>query len=576
MTDHKNAENFSYLMLTCGNQKKITTPSYAEFIEELSVTFDLNNDELGGIRSREMTESNSLSNRQLIYERVLQELFSLLDINGDDQGFIRRCLLKVENILTHFKSITICSNQSSKQGSAAFFTYIAFPQILEMLRFFNTVRGIEFSLEMRRYLGFIVYQGKNTSDCIKMLKREIAGLITNQDCTEFRSWIDKIDSRSFPKTKTIKKRLQNLHTELTKGIRSSSNTDNLVLQVKFKLLAAKAAFNILKTISSNPHKLSFLLPFHSVVTSAHHNFCTDYICNEEVSEMDYGFTTNDFFQALINHYLQSIESMDPEDIPAEIARSPIALAQYENNAFLPWFVYHQLLWDLGKGRVNALYIRKIENAFLLTIRNYQYGQLADKIVTILLAMKIKTSTSIPHNSLEPLAMALMENNAIANQISQKWETPFGYDEPKGPEEQSGSYTSDFNVTKAIRIFNKSVELGEIDQTPCNPLEGLDQMLKYIFNQIEKGVFFNKELSFPSSLKRPVKTLDLDRYDALKNINRLLDQFGLIESIKDVYDAISVNTSLAGNFINKYLALAPSEKMAILKVINQVKYEIDQK
>jgi len=78
-----------------------------------------------------------------------------------------------------------------------------------------------------------------------------------------------------------------------------------------------------------------------------------------------------------------------------------------------------------------------------------------------------------------------------------------------------------------------------------------------------------EYVLPQSVMRikPVKGFGIDLYDALKNLNRLLHQFYLIESVPERRRTIRAETALAGESINRYLKLDDAEKIEILKKID---------
>lgn len=559
MNNHGNIESISKIMATYGAGKKITTPSYAEFIEVLAIVFDINKSDDKEKRPREMSESNSMFKRQLVHSDVISRLFSLWEIKNEEHNFLKNCFLKLENMLSNFKATLICSPHSSRHGDAAFFKYVAFPQLLEVLRFAAAERQIAAALEMLRYLAMVVYQGGTANDNIKRLKKEVLMVLKKQECPDFKITLGKLDARSFPKTKSIEDILRNLRDEISQKGRCGETEDHLVSRIKFKFLGAKAAFQSLKLLDRNPHTQP--LTISQGLIEIHRELCGRYVCNEDIDERDYDFINEPSFTIIKNIYFESIENTHLEEVPAEIARSPTLLIQYKNHALLPWYVYQKFVRDLERGIVDDIYVKHFEKDFFLSIKNYQYGHIAVDISRILIAIKIKRSRSLPHQSLEPLAMALMANQEIRNSIAVCWETPFGM------EDLEAAYTSDLNIGQAVFTFNEYVKIGAIQDSLCNPLEGLDQMLKHIFDQGETW-----DGSFPSTvkIKRPVKMLSLDLYDALKGINGLLGQFHLVDDC----DLTRVNTSLAGEFINRYLALDTSEKTAILKKIDPAKFQAD--
>jgi len=568
MKTQSDIEIFAKKMMDCGNEKKITTPSYAEFIELLVNIFDLNTISKISTRPKEMTEARSMYKRQLAHNEALTQLFLVLGVKEEDHAFLRCCFLKIENMLSFLKSITICTPQPAELGTFSFLKLVALPQILEVLCFFYIKRKIGFSYKMVFYLNRIVQKGAKERDCLQLLRKDLGELLKDHACADFRIELGKLDVRSFPKIKSIDKMLDSLRSDLSKNIKDKERIDRIIAQAKFSFLGAKAAFKALKLL--NDHGVYGELLIWNGLKWIHSDLCKHYVCNENVSELDYVLTKDGDLEWISNIFLQAIGHAQYEDIPAEVANSPSCLIQYEKNAFLPWCVYKKLVWDLKRGRVDEAYLKHFEQAFLFTAKKHQYGKIAVNIVTVLLAMKIKIVAKRPHQSLEPLAMVLMENSPIGNEFSLVWQTPFGVEVPESV------YTSHFNVAKAVYNFNEFIISEKIDETLCNPLEGLDHILRYVFDEINKKVFFGKNFVLPvsSKFKRPVKILDLDLYDTLKSINRLLDQFNLIKSIRDKCNVICVSASNAGDYINQYLALEPAEKRGILERIDPGKYKED--
>lgn len=565
MKTQNDVEMFATIMMTCGADKKITTPSYAEFIELLVNMFDLHAAGKASTRPKEMTEARSMYKRQLAHHEALTQLFSVLDVKEEDRAFLRSCFLKIENMLSYLKSTTICSPQPAILGEGTFLKLIALPQLLEVLRFCCNEGRIGFSFEMMRYFAIIVQRGGNESDCLRLLRKDIGEQLKDQPCTDFRIKLGKLAIDSFPKMKTMEKMLDSLRTDISEAINDKARVNRIVAQAKFRLLGAKAAFTALKLLKG--HGANGKLLISNGLMMLHRELCERYVCNKDVSELDYDFIEDKSFERIGNIFLQAIGHAEYEDLPVEVANSPSRLIQYENHAFLPWCVYKQLIWDLDKGRIDEAYLKYFEKAFLFTAKTHQYGLIAADIATVLLGMKIKTVANFPHQSLEPLAMAWMENRSIGNAISLVWETPFGVEVPESV------YTSHFNIAQAVYTFNEYVKSEVIQETLCNPLEGLDHILHHIFDEVDRRVFFDKEFVLPSSskFKRPIKILDLNLYDTLKSINRLLDQFNLVESVQDNCSVICVSTSNAGDYINRYLALEPAEKREMLERIDPEKY-----
>lgn len=77
MKTQNDIETFAKTMMVCGADKKITTPSYAEFIELLIKIFDLHTIGKKSTRPKEMTEARSMYKRQLAHQEALTKLLSV-------------------------------------------------------------------------------------------------------------------------------------------------------------------------------------------------------------------------------------------------------------------------------------------------------------------------------------------------------------------------------------------------------------------------------------------------------------------------------------------------------------------
>lgn len=553
-----NSEEFFRMMHKFGQNEKITTPSYADLIQAISIIFDINKDDKKKTRPREMSESRSILQRQTIYDETIVSALNICHIEERKHKFLIKCLLKIENILANLKSIPIFSPKSRLHGELCFFWLVTLPQTIEILRFCRDIQKIDFAAELVNYLTSLAQQDKPEKACINMLKDEINELMNNIECPEFKVAISRIDHRSFPKMKSITDILSNLETEISIN---PGNANAILTKAKLKFIAAKFAFKIFKSHSKNKHLVE--IPNEKILSEAHRGLCRGYVCNQYISEYNFEFTHNDNFKFILDLYQKSIRHIDHEDIPKAIKSSPTDLMSCMNRAFLPAAVIAKFYWDLERDRVDEYYIRNFEKEFLATAKNYQYGAIAADIASILLALKIKTLDHLPHRSLEPLAMTLMANNQISNEIT------FFYDTPFGQEKSIISNTSDFNIALAIFNFNGHIRSGNLTEDLCNPLIGLDEILGYIFEKIDQNNFFTSQKSLPNTITsiKPAKAFTICLYDALKGINGLLKHFNLIESHKGGIDSICTAISLAGDSINRYLRLDTEEMIDILKIID---------
>ncbi|WP_155401789.1 hypothetical protein [Chromobacterium violaceum] len=561
MKKQNNAEDFFKMMHDLGVKEKIITPCYADFIQAISIIFDLNKNDKKGARPRKMSESRSMSRRQTIHAEIVASIFELCQVEVKDRSFLKTCFLKFENMLSHLKSIPIYSPKSRAHGELCFFWLVGLPQIMSLLHYCRDVRSIAFARELLHYLAGVAQQDQPEIACVKRLKMDITELLGSVECPDFKIAMGRIDQRSFPKSESIESMLASLGTEI-KELIGEEKSKEIVQQARFKLLAAKVVFKAFKALSKNMCQVAF--PDTEKLFESHRKLCLHYVCNPDIDENNFDFLQGEDFYVIIDFYFESIGYVDPENLPGEVARTLGDLIRYYNRAFLPMAVLFKFRWDLERHRINESYIRQFEKAFLLTTKNYQYGLSAAKIAGVLLALKIQMSDNIPHQSLEPLAMVLMENSPIENELALPCDTPFGSEPPDRP------YTTDYNVAKAIHTFNQDIRSGGIDAGLCNPLMGLDKILQHIFAKLDNGEFFTTEYFLPKTLMlmKPVKAFGTDLYDALKGINGLLNKFNLIELIQDGSYMIRAKTSLAGEAINRYLKLTDAEKIEILKKIDR--------
>lgn len=548
------------MMSELGARKKVITPSYADFIQSISIIFDLNKYDKNDTRPKEMIESRSMSRRQVIHADALKHVFAICKIEANDQKFLKTCFLKIENMLSDLKTMPIFTENSRAYGEICFSKLVSVPQIIFLLRFCRDVQGIVFAGELLHYLEKVVQQDHSWAACIKLLKEEITALISDVECAEFKLSMGKIDHRSFPKTQSIESLLDKLTTEIQFHL-DKEKTSEIVQKVRHKLYAAKVVFKTFTFFKKSTFQLMFF--DIDMLRESHKRLSWDYVCNKNVDENNFMYKLSADFEAILNLYKKSINYLNAKCLPSNAMQSIASLIRYNNCALLPLVVFKKFQWDLKRNLVNEPYIRSFEKAFLLTAKNYQYGQMAAYIASVLLALKIQKIAILPHQSLEPLTMVMMENCGIENEISLACDTPFGEETLCLP------YTSSFNIIKAIGHFNLDVITGAIKEELCNPLAALDGILQRIFEKIDQGDFFVPEYTLPKDLMRikPVKSLSIDLYDALKNINRLLMQLELTDTIHDVSFIVRVKSSKAGDAINRYLELENSDKINLLKKID---------
>lgn len=554
------SDKFPKMMIEQATKDRVSTPSYSDFIQTISVIFDFHGKSHNATRPKEMTESRSMLRRQTIHAEVMMNFLDLFEVQEGAREFIKMLFLKIENILSRFKSIPIYSKNSRSVGKSCFFQLVVLPQVFSVLSFLCRELNSVFVREQFRYLHAVCRNDQSEQVSIRLLKKEVSELLDDIDCADFKNWLSKIEYDSFPKMKTIERALENLRSEVAVSL-NEIHVAKIILFVKSKMLAAKIAFEVFRDVNKNIYPLYF--EDERPLMICHENLCERYLCNPDVDEYDFDFLDSKYFKFIIGAFKESVGHMDPDDLPARFKSAPGNLMQCEDGAFFPLVVLEKFKWDFERGRVDEDYIKHFEDAFVQTEKIYQYGVHASLIAGVLLVLKIQSKKSIPHQSLEPLIMIFMRNFPVGNELSLQCATPFGLDSA------NESYASRFNIAKVIYQFNSDVRQGLLVAELCNPLTGLDEILQYIFNKVDRGDLWLSDFSLPMYLQkmRPVKVFDVDLYDALKGINGLLDKFKLIELIDDESCIIRVKTSLAGDAINRYLKLTDAEKIGILKKID---------
>lgn len=568
MAKYPEIEEICKQIMQNGDKNKVKSPDYAEFVDFLSTTFEPIKEKNGkgsARRPRELLEAKSMSKRQVVYAEVLDRLCNILEVSEQDRSIFRSCFLKIENVLSVFNSELICTPLSEREGRAIFFRLIALPQFKEFLRFWGGKKFFLVAAEMWRYIDISEDKNFDSGEFLMFFRSDVLAVVQDIPASSFKISVGKMDSRSFPKMTSIVNILDELRDEILPVISSCKvDVEEIIYQIRCKFLAAKLVFKLLKI------NHSFVGDFKVEVSPgfevAHQLFCNNYLCSEEVRGDGFDVKAGKVFNLagdenlkyIIFNFKRAAGHIDYDDVPNAVANNPLLLCNYQDNALLPWYVYHKLLFDLNRDRIDDFYLKHFESAFLGTAKKYQYGLVAVQISSILIACKIKMCRFVPPQSLEPLAMVMMRSAIVSGDISLRCLNPFGLDEVKS------DYTSDLNVARAISVFNSLVRSNEIQAGICNPLDGVDRLLQHIFDQVDLGREVDGKVL---ERNKSVKGFDVSLYDAVKGINRLLHLFGLSEKEDLKLKGMRVVCSCAGEAINRYLSLDVGEKIKILSIID---------
>lgn len=567
-------ESIDFLRLEsiAGKARRISTPTYAQVIETLAFIFGQKPDDRPKTRAHAMSDSRSFSRKQLIRRELVKRLLSTWGISKGHGEIVKSILEKVENILSIAKSSTICSSEPSERGNAIFFRKVAFPQVILALRHLRATQDEIFWREMHSYLNDITQNEISIDECIAKLKRETRNLLPPYPNLDFRIWLGQLNSKSFPKLKSVEQSLSGLHDQIGDIERDDIKTGSLFATIKCKFLAAKATISALKFIQDNPDGRPQKIEGASL---AAHVFLSRHICKTNNSE--HRHILDDIFddrildiQYLTENFLNTVNNQDIEDIPDEIHKTPDSLLSYKNGTLFPHALYKNLIDCFRNKNISEEDISRLEKIFLSTKDNHQYGSLGFTIATLLLGQKVKTSRAIPPQSLEPLTMEARKYSAAPLKPFPLFLTPFG----TAPATLEN--IPEYRVVTLIGQFNREMIERGYKHHLCNPFEKLDDILKFYLSKAKKDGTRPKHVSHPSRLpKRPSKLSDMDIYDTVKNINEIFFTHELADDVMfDKRGAMYTQKSRVGRHINEYLALSDAEKREILEMICSEKYQAD--
>lgn len=562
--------DFFGLASVAGTTRRMSIPTYDQVIETLAFIFDQKPDDGPKTRADAMSASRNLLDKRRIYRQLVSRLLSTWGISKDHGKIVELMLEKVENILSITKSSAICSSETSERGNAAFFRKIVFPQVILTLCHLRATQDDIFWREMYDYLNEFIPNKISVYKCIEKLKNETRNLLSPHPKIDFRLWLAKLDSNSFPKLKNIQKRLSDLNNQ----IGNTEKTGSLITNIKCKFLAAKATIHVIKFIEANPRFCPQKIEGSPLIA---HLFLSRHICTD--SGPKNSNILDDLFddrildiKYLTENFLDTIDNQDIEDMSAKIQETADSLLSYKDGILFTHAIYKKLIDCFHHENINEEEISRLERIFISTKDNHQYGRTGFIIASLLLGQKVKTRSAIPNRSLEPLIMEAWKYSADPLKSFRFFLTPFG----TAPATLHNSH--EYGVAALIGQFNREMIESGYEQHLCNPFENLNHALGFYLAKRLKIGANPHEIDLPSRLdKRPNKSSSINFYDTVKNINEIFFTHELVDVVMlDEDGAMYMSKSRAGHHINEYLALSDTEKREILEMICPQEYQADIK
>ena len=530
------------------------TPKFSSLIDFIAIAVDVFE---GRSRKKVFSELKTFSAKQVYFSDLFEQIKLELKLSDSEMVFISSSLIKVENILSHLKSIPLYTDTPFNTGDKLFFSQFTMPFVKQLCSLTSKHTDSAFFFSLNKFL-FSEKECNGLKNIISLVKSDISRELSHIDASsakELKMALAKLDDRSFPSRSSIKKHIDILHQNMLL-IESEDKANRVSSKIYMIFFAAKVAFIFAKFREEKHAEETYV---DSAIENLFLFFNKEYTFNTGVSSEDDSYINNVEFKACKSYFLDKIKQEEPATFLKE--NGTRALWEYKNGIFLSYAIREQLLWDINKGRFSEDGINQFIKNHITELSKRQTGTDGVDIAVILMGMKVLLSKSITHNSLEPLINFLIDNLEKHNLISLIASTPFGSYIP------NNLTASQINIGLAIRSFNETIRNGMLNVDFCNPLSPLDEMLNIYF---DKGALTKRQIE-----KKPIKTEKTTVYDALRNINHYILAFGLQEEIKmSSAGDVNVLSSKSGDGINNYLSLPNSDKKNILKLISQDEFLSD--
>lgn len=536
------------------------TPDFVSAIEFVVTSLDLFEDK---DRKRLLSESRSFRQKQVYFKEFIAAFGRILELSNDERKYICKILLKIENVLSNLKFTSIYSDKDQRYCEEVFLELFTVPFLIEASRFIGDRCNNQYFNSFHEILTATSSNGLSRKGNITALKscvnQEIDSWGVNADIySELKASISKLDNRSFTKVSKINELLNKIQLNL--DIVDQQSCSKRVLKIRSLLLSSRLAYYLCKNDEINLFELN---DSDMDMQNCFLDFSNSYVLNDNISELDDSYLNDNNYQKCKNYFLCRIGQEDPAKYLKE--NGTRALWTYKDGLFLYYCIKEQFYWEINKGSITEKFLKGTFN-FIKDIQkkpDRQGGEDVVDIAILYIAQKVLTAKTITPNSLEPAISLLIENISKHSLIRFVTLTPFG---EFMPEQETVTQT---NIAMAVRLFNERVKDNIINSKICNPMLSLDSLLKSYFI---KGVL-NKNERINS---KPIKTDKTTLYDALRNIDYHLVNFGLEKKVCFDQHRQVVESSYAGENIDRFLSLSHQERRAILEFISPEEYAEDVK
>ncbi len=520
------------------------TPRFFAFIDTMSKTLNLNE---GKTRKRALSESRTFNSKQVYFSEFLSQLELGLGIGKKDVDYIINILLKMENVLSDLANTPIYSNANKRNVEKYFFSNFAIVFSTMLIKKVALIIGNPVLLHLNDILQSSDVNNLDRDFVTSYVKEKLINefkttLVNKDDQAELSIFVSKIDCRSFPKEKSIRKFASNLNLG-----QSECENDEII---SF-LLASKIAFNLAKD-HENFYSEECVENCEDVV-----NFLNCYIFNDSMNHTNFSYRSDKYYLSCKSKLLLFLGQKDPVKFLKE--HNTIELWKHDNHVFMSYSIREKLYHYTNKFFISYEEVERY-NEYLPIISNRQSGEDGVYISVFMIAAAIKLKKKLPQNYLQPYASLLCDSLVVEDINFPIIYSPFGF------VDVSKFNVYEINVAYAIRSFNEIVKNGRVKSYFCNPLNQLDTLISKVMS--------NKIISARDKKIKPIKGFNVTIFDALVDVEFYLLAFGLQkETSRDDLGRVHVKTSIAGNWINRFLQLDEVDRRTILQSVSKEEYDL---
>ncbi|HHG3058438.1 TPA: hypothetical protein ACPVWU_003482, partial [Vibrio parahaemolyticus] len=161
-------------------------------------------------RKRLLSESRTFDQKQVYFSDFLDRLKSKLDLDDNEIAYISNVIFKLENVLSDLSNTPIYSTTSFNIGKKLFFNLFTIPFISFLLNYLVDKNRNAYFTYLSKFITLdsisVLKPNHVISKTKEIIKLEIISDVEINESSKFISlFLSKLDDRSFPKIKTIKK-----------------------------------------------------------------------------------------------------------------------------------------------------------------------------------------------------------------------------------------------------------------------------------------------------------------------------------------------------------------------------------